>query len=134
MMSSGRRERGIEAYARIFAVPEEEVPAAMSARVGPAFAEEAFYAAGGSAWWLPALTGRERAIAIITALASQGVSGNRLRTHIELGRQQGLGEPELTALMTLLAVYLGYARASVAMETVTEAFAPASPAGLNETA
>jgi 4-carboxymuconolactone decarboxylase len=36
-----RRERGIEAYARIFDVPEMEVPAAMASRVGPLFAEEA---------------------------------------------------------------------------------------------
>ena len=35
-----RRERGIEAYARIFDVPEEDVPAAMAGRVGPVFAEE----------------------------------------------------------------------------------------------
>jgi hypothetical protein len=42
-----RRERGIEAYSRIFDVPEKEVPAAMAARVGPVCAEE------GS--WLPAL-------------------------------------------------------------------------------
>ena len=36
-----RRERGISAYARIFAVSEQEVPATLAARVGPAFAEEA---------------------------------------------------------------------------------------------
>ena len=30
-----RRERGIEAYARIFDVPEKDVPAAMADRVGP---------------------------------------------------------------------------------------------------
>ena len=36
-----RREHGIAAYARIFDVPPEDVPAAMASRVGPVFAEEA---------------------------------------------------------------------------------------------
>jgi hypothetical protein len=38
-----RRERGIEPYARIFDVPEKDVPAV---RVGPVYAEEVFLAAG----------------------------------------------------------------------------------------
>lgn len=44
--------------------------------------------------------------------------GDRLDTHLQLGRKHGLDDDALTALMTLLAVYLGYARASVAMESV----------------
>jgi len=67
-----RRARGIEAYARIFDVPENEVPendvpendvpendvpAAMAGRVGPVFAEEAFMSAGGPAWSRPAFAG-----------------------------------------------------------------------------
>jgi 4-carboxymuconolactone decarboxylase len=48
-----RRERGIEAYARIFDVPEKDVPTAMASRVGPFFAEEVFLAAGGPAWFPP---------------------------------------------------------------------------------
>jgi 4-carboxymuconolactone decarboxylase len=79
-----RRERGIEAYARIFDVPEKDVPAAMAARVGPVFAEEAFLAAGGPAWSSPALTDRERNMVIITALAAQGVAGDRLDSHTSL--------------------------------------------------
>jgi 4-carboxymuconolactone decarboxylase len=79
-----RRERGIEAYARIFDVPEKDVPAAMASRVGPVFADEAFLAAGGPAWCHPALTDRERNMVIITALAAQGVVGDRLDSHIQL--------------------------------------------------
>jgi hypothetical protein len=78
----GRRERGIRAYARIFGVTEQEVPAAMAARVCPLFAEEAVAAAGGPAWSHPALTPRDRSIAVITALAAQGVTGERLDTHL----------------------------------------------------
>jgi len=116
--TSNRREHGITAYAKIFGVPEQEVPAAMAARVGPVFAEEALQAAGGPAWSSPALTGRERSIAVITALAAQGVAGDRLTTHLRLGQQNGLNEEALTALMALLTIYLGYAKASLAMETI----------------
>jgi 4-carboxymuconolactone decarboxylase len=121
--SASRRERGISAYAKILAVPEQEVPATFAARVGPAFAEEALQAAGGAAWSHPALTGRERSIAIITALAAQGLSGDRLATHLRLGRQHGLDQDALSALMTLLAGYIGYPRASFAMETIHGSFA-----------
>jgi 4-carboxymuconolactone decarboxylase len=116
--SDGRRERGIRAYARIFGVTETDVPAAMAARVGPLFAEEAFASAGGPAWSHPALTPRDRSIAIITALAAQGVSGERLDTHLRLATEHGLDHDTLAALMTLLAIYIGYAHASAAMESV----------------
>ncbi len=42
-----RLKRGVEAYARIFDVPEKDVPAAMAGRVGPVYAEEVFLAVGG---------------------------------------------------------------------------------------
>lgn len=116
--STSRRDQGISAYAKIFTVPEHEVPGALAARVGPVFAEEALQAAGGAAWSSPALTGRERGIAVITALAAQGVAGDRLAAHLRLGLQNGLDEDALTALMALLAIYLGYAKASLAMETI----------------
>jgi 4-carboxymuconolactone decarboxylase len=54
-----RRGRGVEAYARIFDLPEQDVPAAMATRVGPAFAEEVFLAAGGPAWSSPVVIDRE---------------------------------------------------------------------------
>jgi len=113
-----RRENGVSAYAKIFAVPEQEVQKALTARVGPVFAEEALQAAGGAAWSSPALTGRERSIAVITALAAQGVAGDRLVAHLRLGLQNGLDQEALEALMALLAIYLGYAKASLAMETI----------------
>lgn len=113
-----RRERGIAAYARIFGVPEADLPELFGERVGTAFAEEAVQAAGGPTWSDPALTDRERGIAIITALVAQGVTGDRLATHVRLARQNGLDHNALTALLLLLAGYLGYPRASLAMETI----------------
>jgi len=114
----GRRERGIKAYARIFDLPEKDVPAAMAGRVGPVFAEEAFMAAGGPAWSHPALTDRERSIVIITALAAQGVAGDRLDSHIRLAQREGLGYETLTAMTTLMTNYIGQARGSQDMEAI----------------
>ena len=65
---------------------------------------------------------RARGIAVITALAAQGVAGDRLATHLRLGLQNGLDQDALTALMTLLAIYIGYAKASLAMETIYGSF------------
>ena len=113
-----RRARGVAAYARIFDVPDGQVPAAMASRVGPVFAEEAFQFAGGAAWADPALSGRDRSLAIVTALVAQGVSGDRLGAHLDLARKNGLDDDALTALMVLLAGYLGYAHASLGMETI----------------
>jgi 4-carboxymuconolactone decarboxylase len=113
-----RRARGVAAYARIFDVPDDQVPAAMASRVGPVFAEEAFQFAGGAAWADPALSGRDRSLAIVTALVAQGVSGARLGAHLDLARKNGLDGDALTALMVLLAGYLGYAHASLGMETI----------------
>ena len=116
--SDVRRARGVAVYAHIFEVPDDQVPAAMASRVGPVFAEEAFQFAGGAAWADPALTGRDRSLAFITALVAQGVSGDRLDAHLDLARRNGLDDDALTALMVLLAGYLGYAHASLAMETI----------------
>lgn len=115
-----RRERGLAAYAQIFDVGAEEVGAVMAERVGPDFAAEAISAAGGAAWSHPGLSDRERGIAIITALAAQGVTGDRLIAHVRLAQRNGLDRDGLTALMTLLAGYLGYPRASLVMETINE--------------
>jgi 4-carboxymuconolactone decarboxylase len=113
-----RRERGIEAYARIFDVPEKDVPAAMAGRVGQVFAEEVFLAAGGPAWFHPAITDRERSMVIIAALAAQGVTGERLDSHVRLAQRHGLDYEALTAMMTLITNYIGQARGSQAMEAV----------------
>jgi 4-carboxymuconolactone decarboxylase len=123
-----RHARGVAAYARIFRVPEDQVAAAFTSRVGPVFAEEQLQAAGGAAWADPALSGRDRSIAIITALVAQGVTDDRLGAHLDLARQNGLDDGALTALMVILANYLGYAHASLAMEIIHARAAPLSAA------
>jgi 4-carboxymuconolactone decarboxylase len=123
-----RRERGIEAYARIFGVPKKDVPAAMAGRVGPVYAEEVFLAAGGPAWSQPALTDRERSMVIIAALAALGVASERLDSHVRLARRNGLGYEALTAMMMLVTNYIGQAHGSQAMEAVQRVAGPGSPA------
>ncbi|MEU4493292.1 carboxymuconolactone decarboxylase family protein [Streptomyces sp. NPDC023998] len=63
---------------------------------------------------------KERSIAIITALACQGVADKRLHTHVRLGMRHGLDQDALTALAALLAGYIGYPRASITMETIKD--------------
>ena len=113
-------------YARIFDVPEKDMPAAMARRVGQVFAEEVFLAAGGPAWFHPALTDRERSMLIIAALAAQGVAGERLDSHVRLAQRCGLDYEALTAMMTLVTNYIGQARGSQAMEAVQRVAGPGS--------
>lgn len=73
-----------------------------------------------------------------SALVAHGVSDDRLGAHLDLARTNGLDDDALTALMVLLAGYLGYAHASLAMETIharQAARLPADdqPAGAEET-
>ena len=64
------------------------------------------------------VTDRDRSIAIITALTAQGVTGDRLTTHLQRAQDEGLDVDALTGLTILLAGYLGYPKASLAMETL----------------
>lgn len=126
---SARRARGAQVYARLFGVREDEVLEVMADRVGRAFAEEAFVAYGGPGWHSPALTARDRSIAVLTALVSQGVGGDRLSTHLQLAIDNGLDEDALTALITLVGTYAGLPRASAAMEAVRSAISLHSAPG-----
>lgn len=113
-----RRAKGIAAYARLLDVTDLELPTVFAGRVGEAFAEEAFEAAGSPVWDSSALTARERSLAVIASLAAQGVTGDRLTTHAAVGQRAGLDDDAFSALLILLAPYIGYPRASLAMETI----------------
>ena len=115
----GRRRAGEHLYARLLDVPDADVSAAMSARVGDAFARETFLAAAGPSSTDPSLNRRERDVAVVAALVAQGVTGDRLETHLVAARRDGLPLETVTALMILLAQYCGYPNASTAMEVVT---------------
>jgi 4-carboxymuconolactone decarboxylase len=120
---SERRARGIAMYADQFGVPESELPAFMARLLGPRMAEEAQYASA-HAWTDEPLTMRERSLIVIAALVAQGGVEARLRGHLRWAPRNGATREELDALMVLLAGYVGYPRASTAMELLIDELGP----------
>ena len=112
-----RRERGLAAYASQLGLREDEVEAWFAERMGERFGSEAINAAAG-AWVDDCLSLRDRSLVVVAALGAQGAVDERLRGHVRWAIEHGSSREELEALVTLLAVYVGFPRASVAMEIV----------------
>ncbi|HEX4032840.1 MAG TPA: carboxymuconolactone decarboxylase family protein [Solirubrobacteraceae bacterium] len=120
---SERRARGTDAYASQFGLAPEEVFPAMRELLGARMAEEAIESAGGTAWQEDELSLRDRSIVVLSALITQGDVEARLRGHVRWAVEHDLSPRQLDALVTLLANYVGYPRASVAMEIVRDELA-----------
>lgn len=118
-----RRERGIAMYARQFGVPESEVADHMASFLGGRMAEEAIHASGG-AWSGDGLSMRERSLIVISSLVSQGGVEGRLRGHLRWAGENGVPPEDLEAAIVLLAGYVGYPRASTAMELLRDELGP----------
>ena len=114
-----RYDRGLEAYAHQLGVAREEVEPWFRERFGHRFGEEAINAAGG-AWTSDGLSLRDRSLVVIAVLIAQGGVDARLRSHVRWAIEHGATRAEIEALVTLLAVYIGYPRASVGMEVVRD--------------
>jgi 4-carboxymuconolactone decarboxylase len=114
-----RASRGRAAYASQFRLPEGEAVEELKRVVGERMANEAINAAGG-AWVDDCLSLRDRSLVVLAALVTQGGVEERLRVHARWALDHGVTPEELEAMGTLLAVYVGYPRASVAMETIRE--------------
>jgi 4-carboxymuconolactone decarboxylase len=112
-----RRERGLAAYASQLGLREDEVEAWFAERMGERFGAEAINAAAG-AWVDDCLSLRDRSLVVVAALVAQGAVDERLRGHVRWAIEHGSSREELEALVTLLAVYVGFPRASLAMEIV----------------
>ena len=117
--SDERYERGLRAYASQLGIAPEEVPTWFADRFGERFGGEAINAAGG-AWTDDSLSLRERSLIVVSALIAQGGVDDRLRSHVRWAVEHGSNRDELEALATLLAVYVGFPRASTGMEVVRE--------------
>lgn len=117
-----RYQRGLEAYASQFGVQPDEVEAWFAERMGERFGGEAINAAAG-AWVDDSLTLRDRSLVVVAALIAQGGVDTRLRGHVRWAIEHGSSREELEALVTLLAVYVGFPRASVGMEIVRDELA-----------
>jgi 4-carboxymuconolactone decarboxylase len=117
--SDERYERGVRAYASQFGISPEEVPSWFADRFGERFGGEAINAAAG-AWTDDALSLRDRSLVVVAALIAQGGVDDRLRGHVRWAVEHGSNRDELEALVTLLAVYVGFPRASTGMEIVRQ--------------
>jgi 4-carboxymuconolactone decarboxylase len=117
-----RYERGLDAYASQFGLAREDVPGWFAERMGERFGTEAIYA-GGGAWVDDCLSLRDRSLVVVAALVAQGGLEDRLRGHVRWAIAHGSSREELEALVTLLAVYVGFARASTGMEVVRDELA-----------
>jgi 4-carboxymuconolactone decarboxylase len=117
-----RESRGRQAYASQFRLPEDEAVAELERVVGERMAGEAIHAAGG-AWVDDCLSLRDRSLVVVAALIAQGDVEARLRGHVRWALDHGVTPEQLEALAALLAVYVGYPRASVAMEVIREVVA-----------
>jgi 4-carboxymuconolactone decarboxylase len=117
--SDERYEDGLRAYAGQLGIAPEEVPAWFAERFGERFGREAINAAGG-AWPDDALSLRDRSLIVVAALIAQGGVEDRLRSHVRWAVEHGSNRDELEALTTLLAVYVGFPRASAGMEIVRQ--------------
>jgi 4-carboxymuconolactone decarboxylase len=117
--SDERYERGVRAYASQFGISPEEVPSWLADRFGERFGGEAINAAAG-AWTDDALSLRDRSLVVVAALIAQGGVDDRLRGHVRWAVEHGSSRDELEALVTLLAVYVGFPRASTGMEVVRQ--------------
>jgi 4-carboxymuconolactone decarboxylase len=120
---ANRRSRGIAVYASQFGIEPSEVVAHMTRLLGARMAEEAIQSAGGGAWEDDELSLRDRSIAVLAALITQGGVEPRMRGHVRWAMEHDVSPAQIEAIVTLLAIYVGYPRASVAMETVREEIA-----------
>jgi 4-carboxymuconolactone decarboxylase len=114
-----RYQRGLSAYASQLGIAPEDVPAWFAERFGERFGEEAINAAA-AAWMDDCLTLRDRSLIVVAALIAQGGVEERLRGHVRWAVEHGSNRDELEALTTLLAVYIGFPRASVGTEIVRQ--------------
>ncbi|MGH3132465.1 MAG: carboxymuconolactone decarboxylase family protein [Gaiellaceae bacterium] len=121
-----RTARGRRVYASQFRLPEGEAIEELRRVVGERMATEAINAAGG-AWVEDVLSLRDRSLVVLSALVTQGAVDERLRVHTRWALDHDLTPDELEATATLLAVYVGYPRASVAIEVIREVVAAEVP-------
>ena len=119
---SDRYARGLAAYASQLGIDETEVEPWFAERYGERFGVEAINAAGG-AWPDDELSLRDRSLVVVAALVALGGVEERLRGHVRWALAHGVTPEQLEALVALLAVYVGYPRASIAGEIVREELA-----------
>lgn len=75
----------------------------------------------GDVWEGEALAKRDRSLVTISSLITSGAF-EQLRSHIRMGRQNGLTEVEIAEAITHLAFYAGWPKAMSAVQVAREVF------------
>jgi 4-carboxymuconolactone decarboxylase len=75
----------------------------------------------GDIWERPGLSKRDRSLITISALIAMN-RPDQLRSHLELGRKNGLTEAEVVEVITHLAFYAGWPNAVAAVSVAKEVF------------
>ena len=115
-------ERGLDAFASEFQIPREEVASWLTERLGERFGEEAILSSGG-VWVDNELSLRDRSLVLIATLITQGNPEQQLRAHTGWAIRHGCTRKQLEELATLLAVYVGYPRATNGLTIMREELA-----------
>jgi 4-carboxymuconolactone decarboxylase len=75
----------------------------------------------GDIWERPGLSKRDRSLITVSALIAMN-RPDQLRSHLELGRKNGLSEAEVVEVITQLAFYAGWPNAVTAVSVAREVF------------
>ena len=75
----------------------------------------------GDIWERPGLSKRDRSLITVSALIAMN-RPDQLRSHLELGRKNGLTEAEVVEVITHLAFYVGWPNAVTAVSVAREVF------------
>jgi 4-carboxymuconolactone decarboxylase len=75
----------------------------------------------GDIWERPGLSKRDRSLITVSALIAMN-RPDQLRSHLELGRKNGLTEAEVVEVITHLAFYSGWPNAVTAVAVAREVF------------
>jgi alkylhydroperoxidase/carboxymuconolactone decarboxylase family protein YurZ len=114
-----RYERGLDAYASQFHIPRDEVAGWFAARVGGRFGTESIQSAA-NAWQDDELSLRDRSLVVLCALIALGGVEPQLRMHTRWAIEHGVTPEQLDAAAALLAIYVGFARASTGLMIVRD--------------
>jgi 4-carboxymuconolactone decarboxylase len=113
MSDVDRHEQGRAEFATQFGISESDLEGHLTDMVGARMAREAVRA-NADAWTDDELSLRDRSLVVVASLVTQGAEAH-LRRHLRWAVDHGCTVAELEALVTMLAVYVGYPRASAAM-------------------
>jgi alkylhydroperoxidase/carboxymuconolactone decarboxylase family protein YurZ len=108
---------GLHAYSVQFGIPPEDVPAFLHPRLGEAMTVDGILGTG-RAWGdgTGSLTWRELSISTVSTMIAAGGLEQRLRFHFRWAMTNGLSAEELQNLIRFLGAYVGFPKASIAME------------------